>query len=67
MRFAVWMAVLMTTVSRTLTAIWAGAVFMVYAIARGQGVNMPSFFGYMLWSGAVLVPIFALAGFIFFA
>ena len=40
--------------------------FMVYAIAREQGVNMPSFFGYMLWSGAVLIPVFLVAGFLFF-
>jgi len=70
---------LMTTLGLTLTAISAGAVFMgantyignapnfmVYAIAREQGVNMPSFFGYMLWSGAVLVPVFLIAGFLFF-
>ena len=55
---------LMTELASTLAAISAGAVFMgantyignapnfmVYAIARQQGVNMPSFFGYMLWSG----------------
>ena len=61
---------LMTTFATTLAAISAGAVFMgantyignapnfmVYAIARGAGVNMPSFFGYMLWSGAVLIPV----------
>ena len=71
--------VLMTTLSRTLTAISAGAVFMgantyignapnfmVYAIARGSGVAMPSFFGYMAWSGVVLIPVFLLTGFIFF-
>ena len=70
---------LMTTLSHTLTAISAGAVFMgantyignapnfmVYAIARGAGVNMPSFFGYMLWSGAVLLPVFVVTGIIFF-
>jgi len=70
---------LMTTFATTLTAISAGAVFMgantyignapnfmVYAIARQQGVRMPGFFGYMLWSGAVLVPTFVLAGFVFF-
>lgn len=70
---------LMTTLSSTLVAISAGAVFMgantyignapnfmVYAIARGAGVNMPSFFGYMLWSGAVLIPVFVLASLIFF-
>jgi Na+/H+ antiporter NhaD/arsenite permease-like protein len=63
----------------TLAAISAGAVFMgansyignapnfmVYAIAKDQGVKMPSFFGYMLWSGAVLVPVFLLVGFVFF-
>ena len=26
----------------------------------GRGIKMPSFFGYMLWSAAVLLPIFAL-------
>ena len=33
--------------------------FMVYAMARDAGVRMPGFFGYMLWSGAILVPLFA--------
>lgn len=63
----------------TLAAISAGAVFMgantyignapnfmVYAIARQQGVAMPSFFGYMLWSGCVLLPVFVLVTLIFF-
>jgi Na+/H+ antiporter NhaD/arsenite permease-like protein len=71
--------VLMTTLGQTLVAISAGAVFMgantyvgnapnfmVYAIARDRGVAMPSFFGYMLWSGAVLIPTFLIAGFVFF-
>ena len=40
--------------------------FMVYAIARERGVKMPSFFGYMLWSGAVLIPIFLVTGALFF-
>jgi Na+/H+ antiporter NhaD/arsenite permease-like protein len=40
--------------------------FMVYAIARDAGVRMPSFFGYMLWSGAILIPIFVLVGWLFF-
>jgi Na+/H+ antiporter NhaD/arsenite permease-like protein len=35
--------------------------FMIYAIACERGVKMPSFFGYMLWSGAILLPVFALA------
>ena len=63
----------------TLAAISAGAVFMgantyignapnfmVYAIARQNGVQMPSFFGYMLWSGGVLLPIFVLTTLVFF-
>ncbi len=40
--------------------------FMVYAIARGAGVKMPSFFGYMVWSGAILLPTFLLVTLIFF-
>lgn len=35
-----------------------GPNFMVRAIAEGSGVRMPSFFGYMAWSGAVLLPVF---------
>jgi Na+/H+ antiporter NhaD/arsenite permease-like protein len=70
---------LMTTMAATLAAISTGAVFMgantyvgnapnfmVYAIAREAGVKMPSFFGYMLWSGAILLPIFVLCTFVFF-
>jgi Na+/H+ antiporter NhaD/arsenite permease-like protein len=71
---------LMTTLAGTLAAISCGAVFMgantyignapnfmVYAIARQMGVRMPSFFGYMLWSGAILIPTFVLCGWLFFA
>ena len=70
---------LMTKGALTLTAISAGAVFMgantyignapnfmVYAIARNGGVKMPSFFGYMLWSGCILVPLFIVTTFLFF-
>jgi Na+/H+ antiporter NhaD/arsenite permease-like protein len=70
---------LMTTGALTLTAISAGAVFMgantyignapnfmVYAIARNGGIKMPSFFGYMLWSGFILVPLFIVTTFLFF-
>ena len=32
---------------------------MIYAITVERGVKMPSFFGYMLWSAVVLLPIFA--------
>jgi Na+/H+ antiporter NhaD/arsenite permease-like protein len=40
--------------------------FMVYAIARQQGVSMPGFFGYMAWSGAVLIPVFIVSSLVFF-
>jgi Na+/H+ antiporter NhaD/arsenite permease-like protein len=62
-----------------LTAISAGAVlmgantyigngpnFMVKAIAEQGGVKMPSFFGYMGYSCAILIPIFVVVTFIFF-
>jgi Na+/H+ antiporter NhaD/arsenite permease-like protein len=70
---------LMTAGALTLAAISCGAVFMgansyignapnfmVYAIAKDAGVPMPGFFGYMLWSGVVLIPTFMLATFVFF-
>jgi Na+/H+ antiporter NhaD/arsenite permease-like protein len=41
------------------TYIGNGPNFMVRAIAEQGGVRMPSFFGYMAWSGAILLPIFA--------
>jgi Na+/H+ antiporter NhaD/arsenite permease-like protein len=44
-----------------------GPNFMVKAIAEEQGVKMPSFLGYMAYSGAVLIPIFIVVTFIFFA
>ena len=40
--------------------------FMVKAISDENGVNMPSFFGYILWSLAFLVPVFILDMFVFF-
>ncbi|WP_311031517.1 sodium:proton antiporter [Mesorhizobium koreense] len=70
---------LMTEGAAVLAAISSGAVFMgansyignapnfmVYAIARHQGVRMPHFFAYMLWSGCVLIPTFLFAGWLFF-
>jgi Na+/H+ antiporter NhaD/arsenite permease-like protein len=64
---------LMGPLAGTLVAISMGAVYMgaltyignapnlmIYAIAGEQGVRMPSFFGYMLWSFAVLLPLFLL-------
>ncbi len=40
--------------------------FMVKAIAEAAGVRMPSFFGYMAYSGAVLLPLFAIVTALFF-
>ncbi|WP_114810252.1 sodium:proton antiporter [Paraburkholderia kururiensis] len=70
---------LTTTGATTLAAISAGAVFMgansyignapnfmVKAIAESRGIRMPSFFGYLLWSGAVLLPVFVVTTWIFF-
>ena len=39
---------------------------MVKAIAEAAGVRMPSFFGYMAYSGAVLLPLFAIVTLLFF-
>jgi Na+/H+ antiporter NhaD/arsenite permease-like protein len=48
------------------TYIGNGPNFMVRAIAEQRGVRMPSFAGYMLWSGAVLLPLFLLVTLLFF-
>lgn len=70
---------LMTDMASTLAAISAGAVFMgantyignapnfmVRSIAEERGVPMPSFFGYMMWSVGILVPLFIVLTFLFF-
>ncbi|WOH47640.1 sodium:proton antiporter [Bradyrhizobium sp. sBnM-33] len=70
---------LMGPLFNTLLAISAGAVFMgantyignapnfmVKAICEERGIRMPSFFGYMLWSGGILLPLFAVLTLIFF-
>ena len=62
-----------------LVAISCGAVFMgantyigngpncmVKAIAEQSGVKMPSFFGYMLYSGVILLPLFVILTLVFF-
>lgn len=40
--------------------------FMVRSIAIEGGVKMPSFFGYMFWSIAILIPTFILVTLVFF-
>src|SRR6516165_4800444 len=67
---------LMGEFAPTLAAIAMGAVymgaltyignapnFMIYAIATERGVKMPSFFGYLVWSATILLPVFALLTF----
>ena len=64
---------------QALTAISCGAVFMgantyignapnfmVKSIAEENGIPMPSFFGYMAWSMAILLPLFMLTTLVFF-
>jgi Na+/H+ antiporter NhaD/arsenite permease-like protein len=71
---------LMTSGAATLAAISAGAVFMgansyignapnfmVKSIAESAGVRMPGFFAYLLWAGAILVPVFLLTTWLFFS
>ncbi len=48
------------------TYIGNGPNFMVKAIAEENGVKMPSFFGYMLYSIGILIPIFVIVTFVFF-
>ncbi|GHD64208.1 sodium:proton antiporter [Jeongeupia chitinilytica] len=70
---------MMGPMASTLLAISAGAVFMgamtyignapnfmVKAVAEDRGVKMPSFFGYMAWSIAILLPCFVLTSLVFF-
>jgi Na+/H+ antiporter NhaD/arsenite permease-like protein len=49
-----------------ITYIGNGPNFMVKAIAEQHHVRMPSFFGYMAWSIAILVPLFAVVALVFF-
>jgi Na+/H+ antiporter NhaD/arsenite permease-like protein len=48
------------------TYIGNGPNFMVRAIAAEAGVKMPSFFGYLLWSGAILLPLFGVLTLVWF-
>jgi hypothetical protein len=40
---------------------------MIYAMAVERGIAMPSFFAFMGWSGAVLLPAVALVGWLYFS
>jgi Na+/H+ antiporter NhaD/arsenite permease-like protein len=48
-----------------MTYIGNGPNFMVKAIAEKSGVKMPSFFGYMVYSCLILLPILVLTTFLF--
>ena len=48
------------------TYIGNGPNFMVKTIAEKSGIRMPSFFGYMAYSFAVLIPLFVVVTFLFF-
>ena len=48
-----------------MTYIGNGPNFMVKAIAEKSGVSMPSFFGYMLYSCAFLLPLFIITTIVF--
>jgi len=49
------------------TYIGNGPNFMVKAIAEENGVPMPTFFGYMIYSFGILVPLFAVVTLVFLA
>ncbi len=70
---------LMGPLADTLAAISLGASSMgaltyvgnapnliIYAMAVERGIPMPSFFAFTAWSGAVLLPVFALVGWLYF-
>jgi Na+/H+ antiporter NhaD/arsenite permease-like protein len=70
---------LMGPLAHTLLAISMGAVFMgaltyignapnfmVRSICEERGIKMPSFLGYMLWSGAILLPLFVVLTWLYF-
>ena len=48
------------------TYIGNGPNFMVKAIAEENGYPMPTFFGYMLYSGLILLPLFGIVTLVFF-
>ncbi len=70
---------LMAEGSATLLAISCGAVFMgantylgnapnfmVKSICEEQDIRMPGFFGYLAWSGLILLPLFGVLTLVFF-
>ena len=62
-----------TLVAITMGASFMGAItyignapnMMIQSIAEDDGIKMPSFFGYMVWSVCILVPLFILMQLLF--
>lgn len=48
-----------------MTYIGNGPNFMVKAIAESSGIRMPSFFGYILYSACILLPVFVVMTLVF--
>jgi Na+/H+ antiporter NhaD/arsenite permease-like protein len=48
------------------TYIGNGPNFMVKVVCEHRKIKMPSFFGYMIWSGIILLPLFVIVTFVFF-
>ncbi|MGZ8396900.1 MAG: sodium:proton antiporter, partial [Rhodoplanes sp.] len=61
-----------TLASISMGAVYMGALtyignapnYMVYAIAKQNGVKMPNFFAYLFWAALALLPLFALLTFL---
>jgi Na+/H+ antiporter NhaD/arsenite permease-like protein len=49
-----------------LTYIGNAPNLMIYAIVTERGIAMPSFFAFMVWSVAVLLPVFTVVGWLYF-
>ena len=64
----------LTLLAISLGAVFMGALsyignapnFMVRSMAEEDGIKMPSFFGYMVWSFIILIPIFFIMSIILF-
>lgn len=62
-----------TLMSISMGAVFMGAMsyignapnFMTVSIVQERGIQMPSFFGYMIWSICILVPVFFLINIMF--
>ena len=56
----------MVTALGTVPVIGKAPNFMVKSIADENGIRMPSFFGYLIWSFGILVPVFIVDTLVFF-